>query len=433
MSFAEFAHSAKQKIKGHIDNAKDGQIVLYQFFGSQTLPFDTAKLDEGDFEFVYSDPIPRGFYKLGFTLEGGRVLIIADESLEIIGNKGELDKAKILNSKENDLFREYQKIVSTSNAGIQSVNQRVSKARSEFGKQQEKFEAAINDIRTDYDTLVKWQHRKFKKLYEEHPKTYVGKISNYFAREAEEGPDEYLGLNELNDPELIRGDMFKTKYLIYYQQYLGSNFQVLKNKSQEMIRTKLDDSAKEILYAAIIESFAQSDKAFAGKISESYLKEFPNSDIAKAYYSSFPKGPPEIGEEAPEIILENPEGEKVALSSLKGQVVLLDFWASWCGPCRRENPNVVRTYQEYKDKGFTIYSVSLDNSKDKWKNAIQKDNLTWDSHVSDLKGWRSEAAATYGVRGIPATFLLDQNGIIIAKNLRGASLENKIKEVLGTN
>lgn len=428
-----FSYAAKQKIKGHIEGTSKDQIVLYQFFGSQTLPFDTAELNSGDFEFVYSNPIPRGFYRLGFNQGEGKVLIIADESLEIQGKEGALEKAEILNSKENDLFNEYQKIVGTSNAGIKNVNQRVTKAKSEFGNQPEKFDAEINNIRSDYDTLVNWQHAEFKKLYEANPKTFVGKISNYFAREEGEGPDKYLDLNELNDPELLRGDMFKTKYLIYYQQYLGSNFQVLKNKSQEMIRIKLDGPSKEILYAAIIESFAQSDKEFAGSISKSYLNEFPNSDIAKAYYSSFPQGPPGIGDEAPDIILENPEGEKIALSSLKGQIVLLDFWASWCGPCRRENPNVVRTYQEYKDQGFTVYSVSLDNSKEKWINAIEKDNLTWDSHVSDLKGWRSEGAALYGVRSIPSTFLLDQNGVIIAKNLRGASLENKIKEILGAN
>ena len=119
------------------------------------------------------------------------------------------------------------------------------------------------------------------------------------------------------------------------------------------------------------------------------------------------------------------------LSSTKGKVVLLDFWASWCGPCRRENPNVVRTYEEYKDKGFTVFSVSLDKQADKWKAAIEKDNLVWNTHVSDLKGWSSKAGKAYGVSGIPATFLIDENGKIIAKNLRGSQLEQKLKEVLG--
>ncbi len=138
-----------------------------------------------------------------------------------------------------------------------------------------------------------------------------------------------------------------------------------------------------------------------------------------------------VGDEAPEIALSNPEGKQIKLSSLRGKYVLIDFWASWCGPCRQENPNVVRVYNQYKDKNFEIYGVSLDREQAKWVQAIQQDNLTW-THVSDLKFWSSEAAKTYNVRGIPATFLLDPKGKIIAKNLRGEALESKLMELLGT-
>jgi thiol-disulfide isomerase/thioredoxin len=128
--------------------------------------------------------------------------------------------------------------------------------------------------------------------------------------------------------------------------------------------------------------------------------------------------------------LNDTNGKAIALSSLQGKVVLVDFWASWCMPCRQENPNVVRMYEKYKDKGFTVYSVSLDESKDAWVKAIKDDNLSWPNHVSDLKGWQSSAAALYGVSSIPATFLLDKEGNIIAQNLRGAELEQKLQEIL---
>ena len=135
------------------------------------------------------------------------------------------------------------------------------------------------------------------------------------------------------------------------------------------------------------------------------------------------------GAVAPEIKLQTPDGKMVSLSSFRGKYVLIDFWASWCGPCRQENPNVVKAYQAFKDKNFTILGVSLDEDKDKWLQAIDKDNLTW-THISDLKGWQSVAARDYNVNGIPANFLVDPNGIIIASNLRGPELSAKLDQVL---
>lgn len=138
--------------------------------------------------------------------------------------------------------------------------------------------------------------------------------------------------------------------------------------------------------------------------------------------------PLSIGGLAPDIELTNPDGKVVKLSSLRGKVVLIDFWASWCRPCRMENPNVVRVYQKYKNKGFDIYGVSLDRNMEQWKGAIQQDGLTW-NHVSDLKGWQSSAAQLYKVNSIPKTFLLDQKGRIIAVDLRGPALEQKLEQL----
>ena len=137
-----------------------------------------------------------------------------------------------------------------------------------------------------------------------------------------------------------------------------------------------------------------------------------------------------IGAIAPEINLKSPDGKLIALSSLKGKVVLLDFWASWCRPCRAENPNVVKLYNKYKDKGFTVYSVSLDQNKDKWLAAIAQDQLTWSNHVSELTGWKSSAGNKYGVSSIPKTFLIDAKGKIIAYDLRGNDLEKQLSEIL---
>jgi thiol-disulfide isomerase/thioredoxin len=144
-----------------------------------------------------------------------------------------------------------------------------------------------------------------------------------------------------------------------------------------------------------------------------------------------------ISDKAPELAYENPNGEELKLSSLEGKLVLIDFWASWCGPCRKENPNLVSAYQKYtkknfkQGKGFEIYSLSLDSKQKAWVNAINKDELFWQFHVSDLGGWQSEGSNKYGIRSIPSNVLIDGKGIIIAKNLKGAALhrflENSLK------
>lgn len=144
-----------------------------------------------------------------------------------------------------------------------------------------------------------------------------------------------------------------------------------------------------------------------------------------------------IGDTAPEIEQEGIDGKKIKLSSLKNKLVLIDFWASWCRPCRVENPNVVNAYNEFKNKkfkggkkGFAIFSVSLDQNAEQWKAAILADGLVWKEHTSDLKGWGNAVAKTYGISSIPNNYLIDGKGVIIAKNLRGANLSAELTKLL---
>ena len=160
-------------------------------------------------------------------------------------------------------------------------------------------------------------------------------------------------------------------------------------------------------------------------------KKYPNSSYIKAFHEGVAEQQKlSIGTPAPEITMNTPADKPLSLSSLRGKIVLVDFWASWCGPCRAENPNVVKAYNAYHSKGFEVFSVSLDKDKDRWVEAIRKDGLSWPSHVCDFKYWQSPVVQLYNFNGIPYNVLLDKQGNIIAKNLRGEALEQKLAEVL---
>jgi thiol-disulfide isomerase/thioredoxin len=142
----------------------------------------------------------------------------------------------------------------------------------------------------------------------------------------------------------------------------------------------------------------------------------------------------EVGQKAPEIVQASVNGKEIRLSSLRGKMVLIDFWASWCAPCRRENPQIVEAYHKYKDEsfkngeGFTVFSVSMDMKRDAWINAIEKDQLEWPDHVCDLKGWFNEAAKLYHIKAVPFSYLIDGDGIVVAVNPRGDRLETELRK-----
>lgn len=167
------------------------------------------------------------------------------------------------------------------------------------------------------------------------------------------------------------------------------------------------------------------------KLDDGLFAKYPNSPYIKSFHANIQTQKKLAdGSPAPEITMNTPDDKPLSLSSLKGKYVLIDFWASWCGPCRAENPNVVKAYAKYKSKGFEVFSVSLDKDKEKWIAAIQKDGLVWPSHVCDFKYWQSPVVQLYNFTGIPYNMLLDKNGNIVARNLRGEDLEKKLAEVI---
>jgi thiol-disulfide isomerase/thioredoxin len=184
---------------------------------------------------------------------------------------------------------------------------------------------------------------------------------------------------------------------------------------------------------------AQTDAELFKQLAQQVINAVPNGQIAeslKKNLDAIKQQEEEAlflapGTPAPNLVGPSPDGTTYQLSDLKGQVVLIDFWASWCGPCRKENPNVVAMYEKYKDKGFTVFSVSLDASMDAWKGAIEKDKLSWPYHISDLQRWNSEISRIYGVRSIPFTVLIDAEGNVIQKNIRGHQLNEALAKIYG--
>lgn len=214
---------------------------------------------------------------------------------------------------------------------------------------------------------------------------------------------------------------------------LSQQMQQVQLKQNIAVRQLLEKNSNILLSAFLVTYFDNDAETYADlfeAVNNGLKERYADNQFVK-YVDNKVRTSLGPGRMAPEIAMKDPDGKTRKLSDLRGKVVMIDFWASWCRPCRMENPNVVKLYKKYHDKGFEIYSVSLDKDRAQWLRAIDQDGLEWPNHVSDLNGWTSSGGASYGINSVPSTVLVDRQGRIIARNLRGEQLANKLKEIFG--
>jgi len=367
------SRSGKFTVEGTLDNASGKTVYLKELTTNKgLLPIDSVQPGEkGHFELHGITDMPR-FYSLNTSPKNYITLLVKPgDDIYITADADNFqDGYKVKGSNESELIR---RVVEKQNAAIDRINKLGQVYRDSVDSPN------ILEIKKELDST-------YRQIIKEHKEFTINFINEH--------PASFASLMAL------------------YQRIAPRSY-VLNPQSDFKYFSKVDSN----LIALYPES--EAVKSLHDYVTDVREQMNNQSKIKKSL---------DIGSVAPEISLPDPHGDTLSLSSLRGKYVLLDFWASWCSPCRHENPNLVANYKKYHDKGFEIFQVSLDKSKESWEKAIQDDHLDW-YHVSDLNYWHSVVVPLYNIQGIPANFLLDKDGKIIAKNLRGDELGKKLAQL----
>ena len=429
------------KIEGEFTNCQEDTLSLFALDGTDLKPLIDIPLSSENGTHIFSlnfDTLPDGMYLLGKQTPKSPKAFLVDSStqLKLTGNCESLMEAKIWLSPLNTNFGKAQRFGSTLQ---KKGNQLLGQLRKAYATGQDTTQLIQSLAELDKQKISYLDStRKASPLIASilAPSTYLSYVNNGegYVDEIEYFGKTYFQQAQLSDPVYNRLPVLRETFQNYAATLGSAGVPV------DVLSSYLDEWLTQIPQPSPAHSSAligainglssrQPDGfvVYGRKYLDLYGNRNPNlSNQLKSAIASLQVQL--IGSAAPEIALPTPEGDTLRLSDLKGKYVLVDFWASWCGPCRRENPNVVRVYNTYKDKGFEILGVSLDRSRAPWEKAIEKDGLNW-LHVSALDYFNGPAATAYGVSAIPHTVLIDPEGKIAAKNLRGKSLANKLAQI----
>lgn len=359
-------------VSGTVKGIADGKTVVLekQDEMGQFIPMDTVKVKDGKFMMKGSAKEPEIMLIQVEAIQGKVPFVLENGNIDIIVDKDSLQKSKFSGTFNNDVFSKFNDDLTKFQKELQKKLMTFQNANMAKMKaaQEIKDTIVINKLMKEYQGMQKEGMEFYIKFAEVNPKALLSAL---------------IVDSMLNDPTL---DVARAKKI-----YASFSPELKNYKPGKSIQTKLDKIGKPLTVAAAAN----------------------------------------VGSVAPDFTAKNPEGKSISLKQSLGKVTIVDFWASWCKPCRVENPNAVALYAKYHSKGLNILSVSLDKEASAWKDAIAKDNLTW-NHVSNLKEFEDPIALQYGINAIPTIFVLDAKGVIIAKDIRGEELNAKIASLLGS-
>ena len=419
-------------------SACPGGLSLYTFDGFVFRQVSRIEaLPEGQaYEFKVPASAAR-FYYIGQMAEQSRQVILGEEKLVVLkGNCGQIRNAEISGSAINQDYAVLQQKIGVLGNRSGQVLRSFAYAQDEAQRNtfQEQMKALDTEKLLLLDSLRKANPFLARiaalNTYLSYPNNNKGRYSSevdYFAQ-------EFFSLADFSDKGYNHLPWLFEAFNSYTQTLSSVNLskEAMDGLLKEMLsKFPQASAAQEMAFAGILNALLERKHESYAEIAQEYIQLYAtkNPEAVASIKSSLEQAMRlMVGSVAPDFSQETPEGKMLKLSDLRGKYVLIDFWASWCGPCRRENPNVVRMYERYKDKGFEILGVSLDQNRDRWLDAISADGLKW-PQVSDLKGWANVVAQNYEVSSIPKTILVDPKGVIIAKDLRGPSLENMLSQL----
>ncbi len=432
-------NSSTLNLTCNLDNCAQAP-SLFQFNGLDFEKVLDAEAGEDPGTYIFKVPLSKPqYYYLGYMGKRMKILLLGTEDNVVIkGNCKAIQAAAVMNSELNNDYESLKRLIKT----YDNQMKRLATQYREFANDPENQEEIVQKM-SNLDDSKLYLIDSLKKV-----NPFLAKIAQLdtylsFQNHGQDHPNEvmyfaknYFQLADLKDP-----DYNNIVYLYEaFRKYTNTLTSIGLQKEPHAafisnMLSQLPPKSQALHYAlgGVVSTLKQKNHPNFAIFAEQYIKELEGVNpqgVASLQQQVNQSKAFLTGAVAPDFTQKTPDDQDLSLSDLRGKVVLVDFWASWCGPCRRENPNVVKMYNKYKEKGFDILGVSLDRTKDRWVGAIEKDGLEW-NHVSDLKGWKSSAAALYGVRSIPHTVLLDKEGRIIARNLRGPKLEAKLAEIFG--